>query len=215
MKLPIPILALLTVCCLMLLAAPAMAGTVYDNGPINGGLDGWTINFGFVISDSFTVSTGNSTINDLAFGVWLFPGDTLTSVQVSLTSDVNGGVTYFDQMVNFTQSGCTLNIFRFDVCTATGSFDGPSLANGTYWLNLQNASVPNGDPVYWDENSGIGCMSPGCPSMGFANGIGSIPSESFTLYGNPTGTTPEPSSVLLFGSGILALAGVLRRKLKT
>jgi hypothetical protein len=28
------------------------------------------------------------------------------------------------------------------------------------------------------------------------------------------GTTPEPGSILLFGSGALALAGVLRRKLK-
>jgi hypothetical protein len=35
--------------------------------------------------------------------------------------------------------------------------------------------------------------------------------ESFTLTGG--GTTPEPSSILLFGSGILGLAGVLRRKL--
>ena len=28
-----------------------------------------------------------------------------------------------------------------------------------------------------------------------------------------TGSTPEPSSIMLFGSGILALAGVVRRKL--
>jgi hypothetical protein len=84
---------------------------------------------GFVISDSFTVSAGNRTINGLAFGVWLFPGDTLTTVQVSLTSDVNGGVTYFDRMVNFTQSGCSLSIFALDVCTATGSFNGPSLTS--------------------------------------------------------------------------------------
>jgi hypothetical protein len=28
-----------------------------------------------------------------------------------------------------------------------------------------------------------------------------------------TGTVPEPSSVMLFGSGILGLAGMLRRKL--
>jgi hypothetical protein len=28
-----------------------------------------------------------------------------------------------------------------------------------------------------------------------------------------TGSTPEPSSIMLFGSGILGLAGVIRRKL--
>ena len=39
-----------------------------------------------------------------------------------------------------------------------------------------------------------------------------LPSEAFTITGG-TGTTPEPSSIMLFGSGILGLAGVLRRKL--
>jgi len=43
--------------------------------------------------------------------------------------------------------------------------------------------------------------------------VGSIPSESFTLTGiGDIGLVPEPSSILLFGSGILGLAGVLRRK---
>jgi hypothetical protein len=83
---------------------------------------------------------------------------------------------------------------------------------GTYWLNLQNASS-RGDPVYWDENSG--------PSSASENTVGTIPSESFTVLGTQstttstttTGTTPEPSSIMLFGSGILGLAGMLRRKL--
>ena len=35
--------------------------------------------------------------------------------------------------------------------------------------------------------------------------------ESFTLSTGEV-TTPEPSSILLLGSGILGLAGVLRRK---
>ena len=61
-------------------------------------------------------------------------------------------------------------------------------------------------PIYWDENSG--------PSTAYENTLGSIPSEAFTLTGAPGGgTTPEPSSVMLFGSGVLGLAGVLRRKL--
>ena len=54
------------------------------------------------------------------------------------------------------------------------------------------------------------------------NSVGTIPSESFTVLGTntsttttttTTGTVPEPSSIMLFGSGILGLAGVLRRKL--
>ena len=48
--------------------------------------------------------------------------------------------------------------------------------------------------------------------MAYENSLGSIPSEHFTLT-DTSGTTPEPSSILLFGSGILGLVGVLRRKL--
>jgi PEP-CTERM motif len=45
--------------------------------------------------------------------------------------------------------------------------------------------------------------------------LGTIPSETFTLTGTTGsgGTTPEPASILLFGSGVLGIAGVLRRRL--
>ena len=92
---------------------------------------------------------------------------------------------------------------------------GPECATtsgSTYWLNLQNAVVPSGDPVYWDENSGTGCQSNGCPSSASESAVGTIPSEAFTINGG-SGTVPEPSSIMLFGSGILGLAGLLRRKL--
>ncbi len=59
-------LVLLTICCLMLVVAPAMADTLYNNGPYNGTTDAWTINFGFSVSDSFTVPAGSS-IQGLAF----------------------------------------------------------------------------------------------------------------------------------------------------
>jgi hypothetical protein len=195
---------LLLVLCLA--ALPAAAQVVYDNGPINGTTDAWTINFGFAVSDSFTVSASGANINGLSFGAWMFPGDPFTGVQVAITSGEFGGTTYFDQFVNLTQSGCVMNQFGYNVCTASGSLGTDvSLAPGTYWLTLENACCTD-DPLYWDENSG--------PSSASQNTIGTIPSESFTLYGSGTsGTTPEPSSIVLFGSGVLGLAGVLRRKL--
>lgn len=204
--------------CVLLSTACALADDVYNNGPINGTTDAWTINFGFFVSDTFTVSTPNTPITSLSFGAWLFPGDVLQSVEVSMTSDVLGGTTYFDQVVNFTQSGCATEQLGFTVCTETGTFSGPTLAPGTYWLNLQNAVVNTGDPVYWDENSGVGCTSKGCPSLAqtdcIENFVGCIPSESFTLSsGGGTGTVPEPSSALLFGSGFVAVIGVVRRRI--
>jgi hypothetical protein len=200
--------------CLALLAVPAAAQTVYSNGPINGNTDEWELDFGFIVSDTFNVVNPGTTITGASFGIWFFPGDTLTSAELSITSGENGGTFYFDQTVNFTLGTCTVNNLGFNVCTENTAFNGPALNSGTFWLNLQNASTPSGDPAFWDENSG--------PSSASQNTIGSIPSESFTILGTSTteitttGTTtsvPEPSSMMLFGSGVLGLAGIVRRRL--
>ncbi len=202
MKLRI-VLSLLALC---LAALPATAQTLYSNGPINGTTDAWDTNFGYVVSDTFTLST-NSTVTGLNFGAWIFPGDVLQNVEVQITSAEFGGTVYTDQLVNVTQSGCSGNQYGFNVCTESGNFGTPvNLGAGTYWLNLDNAFINPGDPLYWDENSG--------PSQASENTVGTIPSEAFTILGTTTttGTVPEPSSIMLIGSGILGLAGVLRRK---
>ena len=81
------ILASLTLLCLLLMAIPAMAqSVVYENGPINGEGLGWTINFGFLVGDSFTVANPSSTITGISFGAWLIPGDVLTSAEVWIKS---------------------------------------------------------------------------------------------------------------------------------
>ena len=61
--------------CLLLAALPAWAD--YNNGPINGTVDAWTINFGFVLSDSF-VPDGNP-VHGFEFGAWEVSGDTMLS----------------------------------------------------------------------------------------------------------------------------------------
>lgn len=195
------------------IALPAPAQTLYANGPINGDSDAWTINYGFVVSDSFTISTGNSTVTGMTFGVWVQEGDQLgLTVEVSLTSNEFGGTTYFDQVVPFTTSDCGGNSYGYLICDATATFAGPTLPDGTYWVNLDNAHVPSGDPVYWDENSGHDCQSPGCPSQSSENSVGSIPSESFTILGTPSATSPELGTLALLASGALALGGFLKRR---
>jgi hypothetical protein len=189
-----------------------MAGVVYEDGPINGSTDAWTINFGFFVGDTFTVSGGTTTINGMMFGAWVTPGDTLLTSELTISSQPGGGEIFFDQTVNWSASGCALNQYGFDICTETAAFNGPTLDNGTYWVTLQNAVDTLGDPVYWDENSGAGCHSPGCPSQTYWF-EGSIPAESFTILGSPAGTTPEPASIILFASGVATLGAVLRRKL--
>ena len=200
---------------LPLAVIPVAAQTLYSNGPVNGTTDAWTINFGFVVSDTFTLGAA-STVTGVNFYAWTFPGDVLDSAEVAITSSEFGGTTYSDQVVNFTQSACSANQLGFNVCLESSSGLAPvNLAAGTYWLNLENATVNDGDPIYWDENSGASSAS--------ENSVGTIPSEAFTVLGtsststtsttSSTSTTPEPSSIMLFGSGILGLASVLRRKL--
>jgi hypothetical protein len=210
-------IASLSLLALCLAVVPAVAQDIYNNGATDGADLGWTINFGFGVSDQFTLGS-NSTVNGVQFAAWLFPGDVLQTVDVSITSSEFGGTSFFSGTVNFTQSGCFSN-GGFNVCNETGSIASTALSGGSYWLNLDNATVANGDPVYWDMNSGHSAAS--------QSSLGTIPSESFTIIGSgggtsttsttsttgTTGTTPEPSSIMLFGSGILGLAGVLRRKL--
>ena len=207
-------IALLTILCLAL-AVPALGDLApgYDNGPINGTTDAWTINFGYVVSDTFI---GTGYVEFFQLGAWEFPGDKLTSLDWSVTSGENGGTVYGqgtasgeylkDQFISTNQFG--YNIDLISVWSINVRVDHGS----TYWLNLQNAVVPSGDPVYWDENSGAGCRTNGCPSSASESAVGTIPSEAFTINAVPT-TTPEPGSILLFGSGVLGLIGVMRRKL--
>jgi hypothetical protein len=219
-------LATLTVLCLALAAVPGSAQVLYDDGPINGTTDAWTINFGFIVSDTF-ILLNNATVGGFNFGAWEYPGDVLTSVQWSMTSQaINGGTLYgsgtasgsslTDQFISSNQYG-----FDIDKITVTG-LNVNLMGGSTYWLNLQNATVPSGDPVYWDENSGVGCkgdngMGGGCPSQadwtGCISASGICPPESFDINGTQGGTTPEPGSLVLFVSGILGLAGMMHRKL--
>ncbi len=199
-----------------MLAIPAYAQTIYSNGPINGTTDAWTINFGFVVRDTFTVPSGGAELSGLAFGAWLFPGDVLEFAQVTISSSPFGGTTYLNQAVSFSQSGCSGNQYGFNVCTETASFGEQFLNSGTYWLSLSNAVVTTGDPVYWDENSGPSQALNGNGSVPpNATGVGTIPSEAFTIFGESTfasSSTPEPGSFILLCSGGMTLFGFLARR---
>ena len=213
-------IASLSILCLALAGMPAWAQWSYDNGPINGTDFAWTINFGYVVSDTFYA--GGPTTG-FAFGAWEIPGDRLTSVGWSITTAANGGTIIGSGTARTTGgSGGTLTdsylffnsqSFLVDQITVTG-LNAATSSGSTYWLNLFNASVPSGDPIYWDQNSGVGCTGTHCPSLADELSVGPIPSEAFTISGTTTSTTPEPSGIMLLGSGVLGLGGVLRRKLR-
>ena len=198
---------LLTILCLLLAVAPAMANTLYDNGPYNGTTDAWTINFGFSVSDAFS-TPGGSQIGGLSLVYWdASSTDLLTTVDMQIGSTSFGGSA--QTLSGVTNTFLTTNQYGYNLYQADYSF-GNIPWSGEGYITLSNACSTSGcsvsNPIYWDENSGR--------STAYENTTGSIPSEAFTLTGTPIGPpTPEPSSILLFGSGILGLIGILRRKL--
>src|SRR5271157_604171 len=113
----------LTVLCLMLAAIPAVAQNwSYDNGPINGTTDAWTINFGYIVSDSYIA--GGTNVTGFQFGTWEFPGDVLSSVDWSITSGENGGTVFGSGTAsgkNITDQFISTNQFGYDVDKITVS----------------------------------------------------------------------------------------------
>jgi PEP-CTERM motif len=209
LKTRIATLSLLTVCCLMLAVAPAMADT-YSNGPYNGTNDAWTINFGFTVSNSFTLAGSDTAVDSFHFVYWDASTDLLTTADLALgTTSFGGGP---GTTTAFTSTFISTNQYGYNLYQADATGLNIPWSGGAGFATLGNACTVSGcsvtTPIYWDENSG--------PSTAYENTIGSIPSEAFTIQGNgtvPPPSTPEPSSIMLFGSGILGLAGVLRRKL--
>src|ERR1017187_422328 len=207
MKLRIAWLPLLTIACLMLAVAPVMADTAYSNGPYNGTTDAWTINFGFSVSDSFTVAA-NSSIEGLDFVYWdASSTDLLTTVDMAIGSTSFGGTSQRLSLV--TNQFISTNQYGYFLYQAAYSFANIDWSGAGY-LTLSNACSTSGcsvsNPIYWDENSG--------PSTAYENTLGSIPSEAFTLIGGETFPfpTPEPVSIMLVGSSIVGLTRLLRRK---
>jgi hypothetical protein len=97
----------------------------------------------------------------------------------------------------------------------TGSFDGPvtwtlvTLANGTHNYTLQGSITGtwyNGATVY-----GATIQLTINTGKGFFNGSTTISSGDTSIGPSPV---PEPSSLIFMGTGLIAVAGLLRRKLK-
>ncbi len=95
--------------------------------------------------------------------------------------------------------------------TFTGTpflFDPGTGLNLELTVLISNASDPgSGVFTYFDAESD-GPFSRWCPNCGSNQGYGLV-----TGFGTATGTTPEPGSLILMGTGLLAVAGTIRRKL--
>jgi hypothetical protein len=202
----------------LLCSMMAAAGTVYENGQVDLNSGAWQFTGSrFWVSDTFTISSGNTTVNGLSIGVFLFITDHDPTIEVSISSQPNGGTVYFDQVLQFSESNCLANGWGYNICVETANWaNGPNLPNGTYWVTLKNGSLPHSMFGLWNQNSGAGCHSTGCPSQAeFFPGT-TIPSEAFTILGTPDGSSqssPKTTSLLMFGAGFLGVVGIIRKKI--
>jgi len=213
----VTVLALLIL--LSLAVSPSFADNVpnlvplnvlYSNGSINGGISAYSVSpLGqYNVANSFTLA-GTSTITSFDAGLWVASGDAPTTVSwyIETAPSFNGGSVLFSGSGTFSNSSWgTAYGGAFDIYTSTLSgLSGVSLGAGTYYLELYNVSTSQTQNVFWDENDG--------PSQAYMNALGKIGSEAFTIYGTTSVTaTPEPGTIVMFGTGILGLAGAVRRR---
>jgi hypothetical protein len=204
----------LTVLCLTL-ATPAFAGIIFDDGPIDGTTNAFFIDgpggtfFQQTISDGF-VATGSGTASSLDFGIWVITGTTPTTVSWSLgTSAFGSDIASGTSALSFTFFSTTP--FGFDVYAATVTgLSGSFSAGSSYWLTLGGAFDSGGNPAAWDVNNGPATCD--FAVSGVPVGDCGAGGEAFTLNSSSS-AVPEPGSIMMLGTGVLGLAGVLRRKI--
>jgi hypothetical protein len=203
-------LSLLTIC--MLAAVPALADeTLYFNGTVTatGGAHDYNTKSPYSISDPFTVPN-SSDIETLSIEYWDHSNTVvLSSLQMAIGSTAFGGsfeTISPDAGSNTLLNGGVANSHGYYLVVADFTFTSIDWS-GAGWITLENAICGTGCTVLWDASD------PNLDAYNSSTGglaKASIYGETFSLDGE---ITPEPSSLLLLGSGLLGLAGVLRRKL--
>jgi hypothetical protein len=215
----------LTILCLAL-TAYAGTTTFYNDGGIDGNDNGFYITGPTYpnpagsfqdISNGF-LSAAAGTPNRLEFGEWVLSGHTPTSIGYELGNAAFGNNLGFGTVAQNSTNSVLLftNGFGYGIYDVTIPVTSVPVTLGEQvWVSLSNAQNDNGVGTQsgaWDlAGPSGGPATCNFRQSGTNYGSCGIGGESFTLSG--ISSTPEPSSILLFGSGILGLAGVLRRKL--
>ncbi len=211
--------------CLLALALcslPATAGTLYSN--LGTGTDvyncctGWTVSGTGSIGTSFTAAnefqvttSGSVTEIDVAIGFVAGFGNSFYVDIDSNNSGLPGSV-----LASFTNLSSTT---EFGDCCGLVSITGISgltLTAGTnYWMVIGPTSSSDDTFDAWNfSNSAMGLDLYSEDGGKTWTSNGTQPQGAFDILGGPSGTTPEPGSLLLFGTGLVGVFSAFRRKMK-
>jgi PEP-CTERM motif-containing protein len=165
-------------------------GSTNTQVPVN-----WTPNYGFDLEPSFNhVATGNQNSGNYDLSIGNYDYEPIASLSQTL-ADVSGA-TY------------TASFWAYD----GGANGDPNaflavLVNGTMIVSLDDTVATWTQSIFTFTGTGSDTLTVEAqtnPSEWYA--------DDFVVTG-PRSATPEPGSLMLFGTGIMGLAGVLRRKI--
>jgi hypothetical protein len=191
-----------------LLAGNLGPGNSFQTGTINSWANGGTVDSSNAVS--FTNTTGQTyTLSSILFADNWFAGTNTLNIGFLEGSDLNSATL----LESFTVSASAM--FDQDLYTVTSVSDPLILPGETYFLTQ---SVPNvlGDTTWgwqWNNTGQTGFYS----EFGSAGWITQTDvTPAFAVYGSlvTPSAVPEPSSLLLIGTGLAGVATQLRRRSK-
>ncbi len=171
------------------------------------------------ISNGFTAGA-SATPTTLEFGLWVSTGNTPTTISYEIGTSAFG-TDLGSGSVGLNGTNSTLlftNSFGYDVYSITIPVTSLAMISGdSYWLSLSNGNdSANSGTVGWDvANGGIGGPAT-CNFRQSGTNFGDcgIGGESWELTSGSVTNTPEPGSLILLGSGLLGVAGAMRRRIR-